>query len=71
MMKTIMFWKLSLPIEPLIYIFYFTVKRYNVYVTIELFLHVDVVMAESTMNSPDRDIQGPSGVNIFLNLFNH
>ena len=53
MMKTIMFWKLSLPIEPLIYIFYFTVKRYNVYVTIELFLHVDVVMAESTMNSPD------------------
>ena len=71
MMKTIMFWKLSLPIEPLIYIFYFTVKRYNVYVTIELFLHVDVVMAESTMNSPDRDIQGPSGVNTFLNLFNH
>ena len=71
MMKTIMFWKLSLPIEPLIYIFYFTVKRYNVYVTIELFPHIDVLMVESIMNSLNRDMQGPSGVNTFLNLFNH
>ena len=71
MMKAIMFWKLSLPIELLILIFYFTVEGYNVYVTIELFPHIDVMMAKSTMNSPDRDMQGPSGVNKFLNLFNH
>ena len=60
-----------LPIEPLIFIFYFTVERYNVYVTIELFPHIDVIMAESTMNSLDQDMQGPPGVNTFLNLFNH
>ena len=66
-----MFWKLALTIEPLIFIFYFTVEGYNVYVTIEFFPHIDVTMAESTMNSPDRDMQGPSGVNTFLNLFNH
>ena len=71
MMKAIMFWKLSLPIEPLIFIFYFTVEGYNVYVKIELFPHIDVMMAKSTMNSHDRDMQRPSGVNTFLNLFNH
>ena len=71
MMKTIMFWKLSLPMEPLIFTFYFTVEGYNVYVTTELFPHIDVMMVESTMNSPNRDMQGPPGVNIFLNLFNH
>ena len=47
------------------------VEGYNVYVTIELFPHIDVMMAESTMNSPNRDMQGPSGVYTFLNLFNH
>ena len=57
--------------EPLIFIFYFMVKGYNVYVTIELFPRIDVMMAESTMNSPDQDMQGHPGVNIFLNLFNH
>ena len=46
MMKTIMFWKLSLPMEPLIFTFYFTVEGYNVYITIELFPHIDVMMAE-------------------------
>ena len=51
-----MFWKLSLPMELLIFTFYFTVEGYNVYVTIELFPHIDVMMAESTMNSPDRDM---------------
>ena len=60
-----------LPIEPLIFTFYFIVERYNVYVTIELFPHIDVMMAESTMNSLDQDMQGPPGVNTFLNLFNH
>ena len=29
------------------------------------------MMAKSTMNSPDRYMQGPPGVNTFLNLFNH
>ena len=66
-----MFWKLSLLMEPLIFTFYFTVEGYNVYVTIELFPHIDVIMAESTMNSPKQDMQGPPKVNIFLNLFNH
>ena len=60
-----------LPIEPLIFTFYFTVEGYNVYVTIELFSHIDVMMAESTMNSLEQDMQGPLGVNTFLNLFNH
>ena len=66
-----MFWKLSLLMEPLIFTFYFTVEGYNVYVTIELFPYIDVMIAESTMNSLDRDMQGPSGVNTFLNLINH
>ena len=57
--------------EPLIFTFYFMVKGYNVYVTIELFPHIDVMITESTMNSPDRNMQGPSGVNTSLNLFNH
>ena len=71
MMKAIMFWKLSLPMEPLIFTFYFTVEGCSVYVTIELFPHIDVMMIESTMNSPDQDMQGPPRVNTFLNLFNH
>ena len=66
-----MYWKLSLPLEPLIFTIYFMVEGYNVYVTIELFPYIDVMIAESTMNSLDRDMQGPSGVNTFLNLFNH
>ena len=48
-----MFWKLSLPMEPLIFTIYFTVEGYNVYVTIELFPHIDVIMVESIMNSLD------------------
>ena len=47
------------------------VKGYNVCVTIEFFPHIDVMMAESTINSPDQDTQGPPGVNTLLNLFNH
>ena len=59
------------PMEPLIFTFYFTVEGYNVFVTIELFSHIDIMMAESTINSPNRDIQGLLRVNTFLNLFNH
>ena len=60
-----------LPMEPLIFTFYFTVEGYNIYVTIELFPHIDVMIAESTMNSLNQDMQGPPGVKTFLNLFNH
>ena len=60
-----------LSMELLIITFYFTVEGYNVYITIKLFPHIDVMMAESTMNSPDRDMQRPPGINTFLNLFNH
>ena len=60
-----------LPMEPLIFTFCFIVEGYNVFVTIEFFPYIDVMMAESTINSLDRDTQGPPGVNTFLNLFNH
>ena len=40
-----------LPMEPLIFTFYFTVEGYNVFVMIELFPHIDVMMAESIINS--------------------
>ena len=60
-----------LPMEPLTFTFFFTIEGYNVYVIIEFFPHINVMMAESTINSPDQDTQGPLGVNIFLNLFNH
>ena len=66
-----MFWKLSLPMEPLIFTFYITVEGYNVYVTIELFPHIDAMMAESIMYSLDQDMQGSPRVNTFLNLSNH
>ena len=39
------------PMEPLMFTFHFTVERYDVFITIELFPHIDVIMAESTINS--------------------
>ena len=60
-----------LPMEPLIFTFCFTIEGYNVYVIMKFFPHIDVMMVESTINSPKRDTQGPLGVNTFLNLFNH
>ena len=60
-----------LPMEPLIFTFCFTIEGYNVFVTIEFFSYIDVMMAESTINSPDQDTQGPPEVNTFLNLFNN
>ena len=56
--------------EPLIIVYYHD-EEYNVFVTIEFFPHIDVMMAESTINSSDLDTQEPPGVNTFLNLFNH
>ena len=60
-----------LPMEPLIFTFCFTIEGYNVFVTMELFPHIDVMMAESTIGPPDQDIQGLPKVNTFLNLFNN
>ena len=57
--------------EPLIIVYYYYDEGYNVFVTIEFFPHIDVMMAESTISSPNRDTQGPPELNIFLNLFNH
>ena len=52
--------------EPLIIVYYYYDEGYNVFVTIEFFHHIDVMMAESTINSPDQDTQGPPRVNTFL-----
>ena len=56
--------------NPLIIVYYYD-EGYNVFVRIEFFPHNDIMMAGSTINSPDQDTQGPPGVNTFLNLFNH
>ena len=61
---------LFVTMKPLIIVYYYD-EWYNVFVTIEFFPHIDIMMAESTINSPDQDTQGPPGVNTFLNLFNH
>ena len=57
--------------ERLIIVYYYYDEGYNVFVTIEFFSYIDVMMAESAINSLDQDTQGPLGVNTFLNLFNH
>ena len=57
--------------KPLIIIYYYYDEGYNVFVTIEFFPHIDIIMAESTINSHNQDTQGPLRVNTFLNLFNH
>ena len=59
------------PMDPLIFTFCFIVEGYNVFVTIEFFPYIDVMMPASIINSPDRDTQEPSRVNTFLNLLNH
>ena len=66
-----------LTIEPLIFTFCFTIEGYNVFVIMEFFPHIDVMMtidvmmAKSTINPPNQDIQGNLEVNTFLNLFNN
>ena len=57
--------------ELLIIVYYYYDEGYNVFITIEFFPHIDVMMAESTINSLDQDTQGPLRVNTFLNLFYH
>ena len=41
-----------LPMDPLIFTFCFTIEGYNVFVTMEFFPHIDVMMAESTIKFP-------------------
>ena len=60
-----------LPMEPLILTFCFTIAGYNVFVTMKFFPHIDVMIAESTVNPPDQDTQGLLEVYTFLNLFNN
>ena len=66
-----------LTIEPLIFTFCFTIEGYNVFVIMEFFPHIDVMMtidvmmAKSTIDLPDQDTQGIPEVNTFLNLFIH
>ena len=57
--------------ELLIIVYYYYDEGYNAFATIEIFPYIDVMMVESNINSLDQDTQGPLGVNIFLNLFNH
>ena len=52
-----------IPMKPLIFTFCFTIEGYNVFVIIEFFSHIDIMVAESTINSPDQDTQGPPEVN--------
>ena len=60
-----------LPMEPLIFTFCFTIEGYNVFVTMEFFPHIDVMMARSIINPLDQDTQGLPEVNTFLNLLNN
>ena len=57
--------------EPLIFTFFFTIKGYNVFITIKFFPHINVMIAKSTINPPDQDTQELPEVNTFLNLFNN
>ena len=58
-------------IEPSVFAFCFTTEGYNVFVTMKFFPHIDVMMAESTVDPSDQDTQGLSEVNTSLNLFNN
>ena len=60
-----------LPMEPLIFTFYFTIEGYNVFITMKFFPHIDVMIAESTINPPDQDTQELPEMNTFLHLFNN
>ena len=46
--------------ETLIIVYYYYYDEgHNVFVTIEFFPHIDVMITESTINSPDQDTQNP------------
>ena len=44
---------LFVTMELLIIVYYYYDEGYNVFVTIESFPHIDVIMVESTINPPD------------------
>ena len=46
----------------LILVYYYYDEGYNVFVTIEFFPRIDVMMTESTINFPYQDTQEPPGV---------
>ena len=48
--------------ESLIIVYYYYDKGYNVFVTIEFFPRIDVMMTESTINFPYHDTQESPGV---------
>ena len=60
-----------LTMEPLVFTFYFSIEGYNVFITMEFFPQIDVVVAKSTLDLFDQDTQGLPKVNTFLNLFNN
>ena len=41
--------------EPLVFTFYFSIEEYNVFVTMEFFPHIDVVVVESAIDPFDQD----------------
>jgi len=57
--------------KPLVFTFCFTIEGYNVFVTMEFFPHIDVMMSESTLDPSDQYTQGLLEMNTFLNLFNN
>ena len=60
-----------LTMEPLVFTFCFSIEGYNVFITMEFFPQIDVVVAENTLDLFDQDTQGLPKVNTFLNLFNN
>ena len=44
-----------LTMEPLVFTFYFSIEGYYVFVTMEFFPHIDVVVVESTLDPFDQD----------------
>ena len=60
-----------LTMEPLIFTFCFIIEGYNVFVTMEFFPYIDVMMAKSIIDPPDQDTHGLPKVNTFLSLFNN
>ena len=60
-----------LTMEPLIFTICFFIEGYNVFITMKFFPHIDVIVAESTLDPFDQDTQGLPEVKIFLNLFNN
>ena len=58
--------------QPLIFTHCFTMGGYNVFETfLEIFLHINVMMAESTVDLIEQNTQEFPEVNTLLNLFNN